>query len=160
MLSKARPGVDLAAEDVRHELFHVGTGGGNAAGKGEVAQDSGKPKGTSGYCGAPTRLMVPPSRTTPALWTSASFRPTQFQHPLGAGPAGQFPDRVDAVLAAAGDDVGGAELAAQVGALGVAAHQDDALGAEQPGGDDRAQPDRAVAGELVTHLAGVVGQRR
>ena len=36
----------------------------------------------------------------------------------------------DAVLAALGDHVGGAELAAEVGAGLVPAHQDDALGTE------------------------------
>jgi hypothetical protein len=36
-------------------------------------------------------------------------------------------DSVDAFLAAFGDDVGGAELAAEVGADLVAAHQDDLM---------------------------------
>ena len=51
----------------------------------------------------------------------------------------------DAVLAAFGDDVGGAELASQVGAYCVAAHEDDLLGAEPFGREHRHQADRAVA---------------
>ena len=53
---------------------------------------------------------------------------------VGAVAAGQLPHALDALLAALGDDVGGAELAAQVGAVRVPAHQDDPLGAEPLGG--------------------------
>ena len=48
-------------------------------------------------------------------------------------------------VAPLGDHVGGAELPAQVGAVLVVSHQHDPLGAEPPGGQHRAQPDRAVA---------------
>ena len=48
-------------------------------------------------------------------------------------------------VVAFGDDVGGTELAAEVGTGLVAAHQDDPLGAEPLGGQHRAQADGAVA---------------
>ena len=50
-----------------------------------------------------------------------------------------------ALVAALLDDVGGAELAGQLLAVGVAAHRDDPLGAELLGGEDAEQADRAVA---------------
>ena len=59
--------------------------------------------------------------------------------------AGQFADLRHRLVAAFGHDVGGAEVAAQVGAVGVAAVEDDLLGAEPLGGQHRAQSDRAVA---------------
>ena len=58
---------------------------------------------------------------------------------MGAVPAGQLADLLDALLAALGNDVGGAELAAEVGAVGVASHEDDPLGAQPPGGQYRRQ---------------------
>ena len=48
-------------------------------------------------------------------------------------------------LAALGDHVGGAELAAEVGAGLVPAHQHDPLGAELPGRQHGQQADGAVA---------------
>ena len=50
----------------------------------------------------------------------------------------------DALIAAFGDDVGGAELAGQLLAGFVAAHRDDPLGAELPGGQYGEQSDRTV----------------
>jgi len=47
--------------------------------------------------------------------------------------ARQVADLGDAFVAAGGDDVGGAELPAQIGAVPVASHEDDLLGAESPG---------------------------
>ena len=64
---------------------------------------------------------------------------------MRAVAAGQFQHAFDALLAALGDDVGGAELAAQVGALLVPAHQDDLLGAEPLGRQHAAQSDGAVS---------------
>ena len=57
-------------------------------------------------------------------------------HP-GAVPAGQLPDPCDALLATLGDHLGGAELAAELGALLVPAHEQDLVGAQPPGGQDR-----------------------
>ena len=68
-----------------------------------------------------------------------------LEHGVGAVAAGELADLRDALLAALGDDVGGAELAAEVGAVLVPAHQDDPLGAEPLGGQHGEQPDRAVA---------------
>ena len=104
-----------------------------------------KSAGTSGYCGAPTRLIVPPARTTRERGLDRRPQADALQHGVGAVAAGQLPDLRDALLAALGDDVGGAELATQVGAGLVPAHQDDLLGAEPLGRQHRAQPDRAVA---------------
>ena len=64
---------------------------------------------------------------------------------VGAVAAGELADLGDAFLAALGDDVGGAELAAEVGAGLVAAHQDDLLGAEPLGRQHGQQADGAVA---------------
>ena len=63
---------------------------------------------------------------------------------MRAVAAGQFQDAFDALVAALGDDVGGAELAAQVGAVGVPAHQDDLLGAEPLRREHAAQSDGTV----------------
>src|SRR5688500_256854 len=83
--------------------------------------------GTSAYCGAPTRLTVPPSRATPNAVSSAGVADA-LQHGVGAIAAGEFAHALDALLAALGDHVRGAELAAEVGALLVPAHEDDLLG--------------------------------
>ena len=64
---------------------------------------------------------------------------------LAGAALGEFQDGVDAVLAAFGDHVGGPELAAEVGAGLVPAHQDDPLGAELLGRQHGQQPHRAVA---------------
>ena len=68
-----------------------------------------------------------------------------LEHGVGAVAAGELADLRDALLAALGDDVGGAELPAQVGAVLVPAHQDDLLGAQPLGREHREQADRAVA---------------
>lgn len=59
--------------------------------------------------------------------------------------AGELADVLDGLLAALGDDVGGAELARERDAVLVAAHDDDLLGPEALGGDHTAQADGAVA---------------
>ena len=43
--------------------------------------------------------------------------PDALEHGVGAVAAGELADLRDALLAALGDDVGGAELAAEVGAV-------------------------------------------
>ena len=63
----------------------------------------------------------------------------------GAAAVGEVADLLRSLGAALGDDVGGAELAAEVGARLVAAHQHDALGAELLGRQHGEQADRAVA---------------
>ena len=62
-----------------------------------------------------------------------------------AAAVGEVADLRDALLAALGDHVGGAELAAEVGARLVAAHQHDPLRAELLGRQHGQQADRAVA---------------
>ena len=68
-----------------------------------------------------------------------------LEHRVGAVAPGELAHLRDALLAALGDDVGGAELQAQVGAGLVPAHQDDLLGAQPLGREHRQQADRAVA---------------
>ena len=41
-----------------------------------LRMNSGNPSGTSENCGAPTRLITPPSRTTPIAISIADLRPT------------------------------------------------------------------------------------
>jgi hypothetical protein len=78
-------------------------------------------------------------------------------------PVGEVAHPGDSVLAALGDDVGGTEFDAQVGAVGVPAHQDDAFGPEPPGGQHGRQPDRSVVDHRdggvrrhASHVHGVV----
>ena len=61
-----------------------------------------------------------------------------------AEPVGEVLDAGDAVVAALFDDVGGAELAGQLLAGLVAAHDDDPLGAELAGGEHAEEADGAV----------------
>ena len=68
-----------------------------------------------------------------------------LEHRVGAEAAGQLADALDGRVATLADDVGRAELPGQRDAVRVAPEQDDLLGAEPPGGDDAAEPDRAVA---------------
>jgi len=58
---------------------------------------------------------------------------------------GDLDDLGDARAAALGDDVGGAEFPAEVGAGRVPAHQDDRLCAELFAGQDGGESDGAVA---------------
>jgi hypothetical protein len=62
-----------------------------------------------------------------------------------AASVGEVPDLGDAVLAALGDDIGGAELPAEIGPCSVPAHEHDSLGAELPGRQDGQEADRDVA---------------
>ena len=51
---------------------------------------------------------------------------------MSAVAAGELTNSMLALLAALGDDVGGTEVAAQIGAVGVASHQYDLLCAQPP----------------------------
>src|SRR6185369_16734221 len=73
------------------------------------------------------------------------LRADAFEDGVRALAAGQFADLRDALLAAFGDDVGRAELAAEVRPCLVASHEDDPLGAEALRGEDGGEADRAVA---------------
>ena len=64
---------------------------------------------------------------------------------VGAEAVGEVLDPGDAVVAALLDDVGGAELAGELLAGFVAAHDDDPLGAELRGGEHPEEADGAVA---------------
>lgn len=56
----------------------------------------------------------------------------RLDHDLGAVPAGELADILDAFLTALGNDVRGAELEAEVGAALVPTHEDDLLRAQPP----------------------------
>ena len=75
----------------------------------------------------------------------AGFRPTHSSTVWVPSPPVSSRTCCDALVAALGDHVGGAEFAAEVGAVRVPAHQDDPFGAEPLRGQDGGQPDRAVA---------------
>jgi hypothetical protein len=64
-----------------------------------------------------------------------------------AKAAGQLPDTLDRLVATLADDVGGAERLSQRDAFGVAAEQDDLLGAEPLRCDHAAEADGAVAND-------------
>jgi hypothetical protein len=57
---------------------------------------------------------------------------------------GEFVHFGDALVAAFGDDVGGTEFQAEIGAVLVPAHQDDPFGAQSFGGENCGKSDRAV----------------
>jgi len=67
-----------------------------------------------------------------------------FDDDLGAVAAGKVADLLDAVVAAFGDDMGGSEFTAEVGAGGMPSHEDDLLGSELPCGQDGQEADGAV----------------
>jgi hypothetical protein len=138
-------GVDVAVQDVRHELLHVGAGGGDAAGEGDVAQELAEAERDLGVlrgAGAADDAAV---ADRAGSLDEGVLEADAFQHPVSAGTAGQVPHGGYAVLAALGDHVGGAELTAQGCLPRVAADHDDPAGAEESGCDDCGQADRAVA---------------
>ena len=68
-----------------------------------------------------------------------------LEHRVRAEAAGQLADPFDRLVAALADDVGGAELSSEGGAVGVVAEQDDLFGAESLRCDHAAEADGAVA---------------
>jgi hypothetical protein len=89
--------------------------------------------------------MCPPTSVFRARCGWKLPRADALEHGVRAVATGELPRPFDALVAALGDDVGGAELAAEVGAVVVPAHQQDPLGAEPLRREHRGQPDRAVA---------------
>ena len=89
--------------------------------------------------------MVPPGRAIAEGLLVGGHVADGLEDHVCAVAAGELADLGDAVLAAGGDDVGGAELPTEVGARLVAAHEDDLLGAEPLGRQHRQQADGAVA---------------
>jgi len=84
-------------------------------------------------------------------------RADAFQDGVGADAAGQLPDASYAFVAAFDHDVSGAEVGRELLAGLVAAHGDDALGAQFPGRDHGAQADSAATddgGATRLHLGG------
>src|SRR5919106_6753877 len=68
-----------------------------------------------------------------------------LENGVDAVAVGQLLEALDGLVAAFADDVGSTEFARERGPVGVAAHDDDLLGAEPLGGDDAAESDSAVA---------------
>jgi hypothetical protein len=64
---------------------------------------------------------------------------------VDAEAVGELPDALDCLVASLAHDVGCAELLREGNPVGMAAHDDDLVGAEAAGGDDAAQADGAVA---------------
>ena len=120
------------------------------------------PTGASSYCGyADAADGAAGAHDAEGLLVGGHV-PDGLEHDVGAVAAGELADRGDALLAAGGDDVGGAELAAEVGAGLVAAHQDDLLGAEPLGREHGEQADGAVAdhGDRACRVRRRPGRRR
>ncbi len=63
------------------------------------------------------RLIAPPERADLYRGLDRRLGADALEHGVRAVATGQFQDAFDALLAARGDDIGRAELAAQVGAL-------------------------------------------
>ena len=103
------------------------------------------PTGASSYCGHADAADGAAGAYDAERLLVGGHVPDGLEHDVGAVAAGELADSVDALLAALGDHVGGAELAAEVGAGLVAAHQDDLLGAQALGREHGEQPDGAVA---------------
>ena len=68
----------------------------------------------------------------------------RLDHRVRAEPVGEVRDPRDAVVPSLLDDVGRAELEGELLPIRVAAHRDDPLGAELPGGKHPEQLARAV----------------
>ena len=101
--------------------------------------------GISWCCGTPTRPTAPPGRAMPSAVTIDWVVADALEHGVDAVAPGQLAYALDRLVPALADDVGGAEVATKCDPVGVVAEQDDLVGAETLGGDDAAQPDRAVA---------------
>src|SRR5258708_37336833 len=142
--SKTRPGWTFPSR-MSGISSSVGACGCGAAGEGDVAHDRVE---THGYL----RVLGDAQPADDAAVADYRERGGQrlfgantLDDGMGAVTSGQFADLVHAFVAPLGNDVGGAEVAAQVGAVGVAAHQDDPIGAESLGGQDRAESHCAVS---------------
>ena len=117
MRSNTLPGSHGAVEHVGQQLLDVGAGRGDAAGERDVAQEGPE-------VGRHVRVLGGADPADRAAGADHGVRGLDrrpqadaLQHGVRAVAAGQLPDLRDALLAALGHHVGGAELAAQVGAL-------------------------------------------
>lgn len=122
----------------------VGAGRAGAAGEGDVPHERGRADGAVLVLRDAQAADDPAvdDRCQGGLERVASA--DGLDDPVDAVAPGQIAHARDAFFTAFGDDVVGTEVAAEVGAGGVAAHEDDALGPQTLGGDHRTQADRAV----------------
>ena len=111
------PRLDRAVEDVGHEFLDVGADRGGAAGEADVAAEQ------AGEADGGVLVLRDADAADHAAGADdadgllvGGHVADRFEDDVGAVAAGEFADLGDAFLAALGDDVGGAELAAQVGA--------------------------------------------
>ena len=139
------PGVHGAVEDGGQQLLDVGADRGGSAGQGDVVAEE---------AAEPDRRVLVLRDADPADHPAGSDDPDRLlvrRHVADrleddlAAAVGEVADRGDALLAALGDHVGGAVLAAEIGAGLVPAHEHDPLGAELPGRQHGQQADGAVA---------------
>src|SRR3954451_20116088 len=137
-------GFDLPVEDVGQQLIDVRAHRGRAPADGDVLEER--------RLRERDRVVVRHADATDAAAGTRDLDRGQrrrlganaLEDAVGTGAAGELADALDRLVAALRDDVGGPELAGKVGAVPVAAHDDDLLGAQALGGDDSAQADRAV----------------
>src|SRR3954451_291238 len=128
------PRFDGAVEDVRHQLLDVGADRRRPAGQADIAAEE--------AAHADRRVLV--LRNTDAADDAAWANDPEcllvgghvaygLEDHVRAVPARQLADLGDAFLVARGNDVGGAELPAELGARRVATHEDDLFGSEALG---------------------------
>ena len=157
--SKTLPWLDRAVEDRGKQLLDVGPGGSRSAGQGDVATEEAGETNRGvlvlGHADAADRATGP--HDTEGLLVRRHVA-DGLQDNVGPEAARQLAYLLDAFVTALRHDIGGTELAAQVGARLVPAHQDDLLGTELLRGEHRQEADRTVAddrdGRAGGHLPG------
>src|SRR5262245_56953369 len=101
--------------------------------------------GIESSCGRPTQPTTPPGRAILRAVSVDGSRPTHSRTEGAAKTIGQFSDKIDCLLPALTDYVCRAKLLSQGGPLGIAAEQDDLLGAQPLSRNHPAQSNRPVA---------------
>ena len=94
--------------------------------------------------GTPTRPIAPPGRAIASAVFDGLLEAHAFEYRVRS-VLRQLPDALDPILAALAHDIGSPELLPERRPRGVAAEQDDPVGAEALRCDHTAEPDSAVA---------------
>ncbi|GAA2568447.1 hypothetical protein GCM10010398_67780 [Streptomyces fimbriatus] len=152
--------VDPALEDAADQVGQVAAYGGGAAAQADVGEEQLLP--VVGDLVRDADEADVPARPGRVQGLPHGLRGADaLQDAVGTDAAGQLLDPGHALLAALGDDVGGAEREGEPLAGRVAGHGDDPLRAHLLRGDHAAQADRAVAdhhrGGAGLHLGRVGG---